>query len=73
MCISSSPVSTNQEQPSLEEVLCDLSESIDVPSCVKLAFNAKVGELVKVRLERDKLAVKTKNFEEDWASLRTMS
>lgn len=32
MCISSSPVSTNQEQPSLEEALSDLNEPIDVPS-----------------------------------------
>ncbi|VDO88047.1 unnamed protein product [Heligmosomoides polygyrus] len=62
MCIYSSPVSTNQEQPSLEELLLDLKESIDVPSCVKLALNAMVVELEKVRLERDKLRDENKEL-----------
>ncbi|VDO69067.1 unnamed protein product [Heligmosomoides polygyrus] len=62
MCISSSPVSTNQEQPSLEEVLRDLNESTDVPSCVKFALNAMVAELEKVQLERDKLRDENKEL-----------
>ncbi|VDO63925.1 unnamed protein product [Heligmosomoides polygyrus] len=43
-------------------MLRDLNESIDVPSCVKLAFNVTIDELEKVRLELDKLSDENKEL-----------